>query len=740
MESGGTTIVQQFEATGSSGTDVSGGQFSEEYLNELRGMKAAKVWDMMRRSETQVAMLLNAVFNPIKSANWDVESADPKNEAYNLHADFIRKALFKELDWPQFIHEALTFVVFGYAVFEEVHKVRLADPQFGDCVFLNALAFRSQKTIDQWNLEKKTGKLLSVTQQAFGDVSDNSTIPGAFLTVFTLSKEGDNYEGISALRPMYGAYKRKKLYLKLAAIGLEKYAVGTPIGTIPKDKANNKKEVDTFIKVLQSYASHEKSYLTKPEGWEIEVQKNDFDVDKVVEAIKLENLEMVNSLVANFLSLGTGGSGGAFALGKDLSAFFLGCIQAFADVIAKGLDRKTIRGLIDVNFGKQAEYPSMKCTGINDKAGTEFASALKTLADGALISPDETLEEFLRKQFKIPQADQTTRRARPAVMPGAPGALPAPMPQQMTENSRTRKFADSYRKQWNENKSVVKDTMQTELASIWAQWQPKLKSRYNNATAAQRVNVVDDTPIPGVVAYKQRLKSELARVALDALEGARKEVPSKKKIKLSEEVDTLKLAYLADPFDRLPAELKRKILAQADLITETQTADLKKAVAFQFQSSAASTEAIDVILKDIDDKVTPMIEGSTKGGANIDAAAGDAVAQSTQAGRNTFFFQPEVLEEVESFTFYNEDPVSEICQDLNGQTFAANDAEAARYFPPLHHNCKSRLQPNLKGDKSNPAVEDKFGPSEKSLEKYITLDEKTGTCCRYNLCDATNYQ
>ena len=719
----GSTLTKQFEPQGSSGTEITGGVYSEEYLSTLQGMDAAKVWDTMRRSETQVAMLLNAVFNPIKAANWDVESADASNPEYEKHAAFIKKAFFKKLDWSQFTHEALTFVIFGHSVFEEVHVVELSDVEFGQAVFLKALGFRSPKTILEWNLEKKTGRLIQIRQQSTGDVADNAVIPGEFLTVFTLNKEGDNYEGISALRPMYGAYNRKKLYLKLLAIGLEKYAVGVPIGTIPKDKVNVKKEVEDFKKVLQSYASHEKAYLTKPEGWEIEVQRNEFAAEKVVEVIKLENQEMVNVLVANFLSLGTGGNGGAYSLGTDLSAFFLGCIQAFADNICLGLQRKTIKKLIDINFGPQAEYPKMKCTGINDKAGKEFADVVKALVDARVIAPDETLEEFLRKQFKLPAKDKATAVVLPA------------MPAQSQKFSETFKFADTYKRDWNENKSALKTEMQSSLEQIWEAWKKRIESKFNNTSEAQRLTLPKQVVTPGVAAYKKTLRTQLAQVALDSLDAARKEVPTKKKIKLAEQIDTLKFANITDPFDKLPSALKKRILAQADLIAETQIADLEKAVYFQFTSSAGAGASIELILKDLDGVVDPIIAGSTKAGTSLDAAAGDAVAVATQAGRNEFFFQPEVLDEVESFTFYNEDPVSEICQDLNGQTFLANDPEAQRYFPPLHHNCKSRLVPNLKGDKGNPEpTKNGFGPSSKDLEKFITLHE--GTCACYKLFDA----
>jgi hypothetical protein len=92
--------------------------------------------------------------------------------------------------------------------------------------------------------------------------------------------------------------------------------------------------------------------------------------------------------------------------------------------------------------------------------------------------------------------------------------------------------------------------------------------------------------------------------------------------------------------------------------------------------------------------------------------------------RTAFFFDEDTLDEIESFTFVNADPVSPICQDLAGTTFAKDDPDADRYFPPLHHNCKSYIVPNLAGAKDNPEIDETgLKPSDPKLERYITLSE-----------------
>src|SRR5688500_12517460 len=237
-------------------------------------------------------------------------------------------------------------------------------------------------------LEKGTVKLLGIEQFVANDVSQNSTltVPGEFLVVFSNEKEGDNYEGIAALRSMYGAWLRKNLYLKLAAIGVEKYAIGTPIGTVPPGKEKSA-ELASFEILLENYTSNEKAYIIKPSGWEIEIQKQDFDAEKIKELIIMENTEMVNSMVANFLALGMNSSGGSYSLGVDLADFFMATIQSYADIIAEELNRCVIPRLIKMNFGPQECYPKIKVTGIDDNAGIDLANALKALKDASLITP-----------------------------------------------------------------------------------------------------------------------------------------------------------------------------------------------------------------------------------------------------------------------------------------------------------------------------------------------------------------
>lgn len=726
----------QLEAVGNSGTQIFGGYYSEDYLSSIRGRQGAKKWDEMRRSDGAIAMILNAIMNPIKAANWGFEPYEQDDE-FKKHADFIESVLKEQIDFEQFIHEALTVIPFGFVVFEVVHNVVQNHPDFGTFNGIESLGFRAQKTIENWILEEKTGKIKGINQYTYSDLGGNQFIPGEFLLVISHSKEGDNYEGISALRPILGSFMRKDLYLKLAAIGVEKYAVGTPVGTVPKGKEKST-EFNEFKNVLAAYTSHQSAFITVPEGWKIDIQKGDFDAAKIKELLTFENTEMATAFVANFLVLGMHGGGGAYALGSNLGEFFTTGIQSYANLVCQAVNKKLLPDLIKLNFGPQKGYPRLTCTGISDKAGKEFAETMKFLADGRLIDPDMPLKEFIRKQYKLPDPDPSTAVPLPEIPAGGAANFPKPgtdvvNPQtdklqatpKLAEHVEAIRLADAkYVKQFDKNKAALKALMQSGLHEGYAKLKDLLRKKYNAAKGSDKILAAKNVEMPGLVAYKAALREALAEIAALSIQDARKRVPSKKKIKLAERIATVQLGESA--YDALPPAIRKLIDAQASLVANTQASDIEKITFFQFTSSATTTDDIDSILHDVDGKVLDTIDGATGQGMSIDAAAGDATAHVTQEASKAFYFDPEVLDEIESFTFTNEDPVSEICQELAGTTFAVTDPDLDRYSPPLHHNCKSRLVPNLKGNSDNPDV-DRGGVSvsQKALDSMTLHDPST---------------
>lgn len=417
-------VIIHTEPTGSSGTEIYSGYYSEEYLQTLRGTQAADIWDQVRRSDAKIRMCLKAVKAPILGAQWTVRAAS-QEEKHQKQAELVEHILFNGLpqSFTQQLQEILTFLDFGFSIFEVLHGIEIGHPKFGNFNTIKKMAWRSPRTIERWNLQPQTGKLLSVSQYAYGDLQKTVDIPGEFLVVFTNEKEGDNYEGISALRACYGPWKRKNTYQKLMAIGMEKYAVPTPKMKVPAGKENSKEYSNAKL-VLEKFVSHQQQYVLYPEGWDLDfASSTNFDAQKIQDAIVRENAEIASAFMVNFLELGQQQSG-SWALSNDLSDFALLSIQYVADYICEILNGTVVKQIIDMNYGKQDEYPTLVCSGIKDKPGKEYAEIIKLLVDGKVVTPDPELEEELREKYGLPEMPEPELVAQLQAQVIAPPAGP----------------------------------------------------------------------------------------------------------------------------------------------------------------------------------------------------------------------------------------------------------------------------------------------------------------------------
>lgn len=421
---------------GTSGTEIFAGYYDEEYLETLKGTDRAKCFDKMRRSDSQVKMLLSAVKNPVRTAPKEINAAGDKPE-YEAHAALCRRIMFEDIKINKFINESLTFIEFGHAVFEKVHKVNIdkpildkdEKPVLNSYVGLKKLGWRSPKTIETWNFDEEKD-FTGITQQADGDLGVYIDIPKEHLMVMAIEQEGDDLEGISMLRPCFGNHYRKDNYLKLNSIGIEK-SMPLPSGEVPPGKEGSREHTN-LINMFERFTTHQKNYLIYPQGWNVQLNSGtDYDPSKVEQSIDNEDKRMAKAFLANFLELGMGGGGGAFALSNDLSDFFLSGLLYVANIIKEEID-ELLKELTIINFGEQEKYPTFEFSGIKDKAGEEFAKILDMLVKAKIIIPDDNLETHVRKRIGVTEKSEDGQREI--------GNAPEPINQEMSLSEKV-KFA-----------------------------------------------------------------------------------------------------------------------------------------------------------------------------------------------------------------------------------------------------------------------------------------------------------
>ena len=704
--------------TGSSGTDIHSGYIFEEYLETLQGTQAADIYDKMRRSDPKVKMVLSAMKNPIKGASWEVTEKGDETKEGLIQKAFIEHILFSDLGktWKSFLHEALSCIDFGYSLFEITYKAELNHEVFGSYNGIKSLAFRSQRTIERWEVNRD-GTLESVYQESSGDNQKNIYMNAKFLLHFALEKEGDNFEGISTLRPAYGPWLRKNNFLKMIAAGIEKYAIPIPVLEVPEGKQNST-EYKKAKESLKRYVSHQCNYIIVPFGWNMKLTTNSFDASKIREVINDENVEIVNSALANFLELGQSGSG-SYSLSFDLSDFFLGGLEYVAEQIAETFNQKLIPDLIKLNFPSGKCLVELSAKGISDRAGEELAKIVDMLVKSNVITADDRLEESLRRRFGLPERDETTSRKIEADTPP-----PIPGAKQFSEDPEDvkKKSSDPVKEKIESDAKLLEEVMRKNLNIIGTEIVKQAVSHWNKSDESERVAPLKEYEFSTDL-YTNELREELSRQYNTSVNQARGEDVELSSIKLSETEFRIKLSES----DKLNQKALVRINGIVDELVQGNTQDLVKANNQKYIQSAEKINSVG----DLDKALTSAIEKKIDGPLTTTGSLLNA-SNITNVARRDLFKEVEADGNVESYTWVNIDPVSAICKGITGTTLPADDPGVDTYWPPLHHNCKTYVVANIKGRKDNPSTQNGFTPTEteaKSISLAETGQAFSPCCC-----------
>ena len=563
-------------------------------------------------------------------------------------------------------------------------------------------------------------------------------IDGDNLLVFSINKEGDNYEGISMLRPCFGSFLRKNLYRKLQAIGIERSAKGVPIGIIPADmikRDDYEAQRAALQDVLDRLQSHETNSIILGAGFEIDQLKIEHDADKIQRVINSENVEMTKSFLANFMELGLENNSGSFALGSDLSDIFLSGLTCKAKIIEERVDLCVIRKIVQAKFGNRLAYPRLKATGINDKVGKELAEVLKLLNETGALQVSDALKKHIHELYLLPDFDPDLADEEEEEDEEDGSSHKDDEDEQLSDNEKHSDinctkpdcdcganfdaiYADLKKKAlekagfsdgeqlsafeqerldvslYNEAENDIRFASAVPSVFIVRQAEPleaatrAMLTERSDRMIATMANIFKteknrdkartrglEQRLPDKKAFKDMYKASVGDTANKALDNVLKELGGTR--------ESFKLDEISD----LPSKMQQVVLAEALLTAEFLDIDLEKIVLFTYNLNFDQTDSAAVLTQEL----TKQRDRFVKGGIPKTAAT-NVTSKVTNAIRNDVFQTPDVLEEIESFVFVNPAPVSAICQNLTGRVFSKEEYATTPFLPPLHHNCKSTIR------------------------------------------------
>jgi len=125
--------------------------------------------------------------------------------------------------WDDILSQQLTYLDFGNSILEKAYKRREGQ------IWLSNLEFRKQNTIFEW--DTIMGQLKQVRQTVIHTASDRDPLPmpAEQIVLSTYEKEGNNFAGVSALRPAWINWKAKMFLIKGHMVRYERFGIGTPM-------------------------------------------------------------------------------------------------------------------------------------------------------------------------------------------------------------------------------------------------------------------------------------------------------------------------------------------------------------------------------------------------------------------------------------------------------------------------------------------------------------------------------
>jgi len=404
----------------------------DEFLPKLRGLNATRTFREMKDNDPVIGAILMAFEMLLRAAEFRVEAVNDSPEAEE--AKLFVEQCFEDMEGTvdDFLAEVLTFLPFGFSVFEVVYKIRggrnTSDTtrysQFDDGRYgIQKLAPRAQWTIDRF-LTDANGAITGVRQTALTLKMGSVEIPIEKLLHFRTSTINNDPSGRSILRNAFTSYHYASHIQMIEAIAVEREMNGIPVGRIPSeylaDSATAAQQgfTNAFKKILRDVKFNDQGFILIPsdvyendDGSKTSIPMVQFDLvtAKGTRAIPTGDVilrhqqNIARSVLADFLMLGSGDKG-SFALSKSKTDLFLAAAAGYTEAISSVLNRQLLTRLWELNGFDPELMPSIAFGDIAPVDLAELGAFVRDIAGAGMpLFPDDDTENTIRRAAGFPE-------------------------------------------------------------------------------------------------------------------------------------------------------------------------------------------------------------------------------------------------------------------------------------------------------------------------------------------------
>lgn len=410
---------------GATGLRRYSGVVQEEFLRQLSGPQAIRVYREMRENDPVVGAILFAVEMLIRQVSWRVEPASDSNEDLEA-AEFLRSCMDDmSHTWQSFISEALSMLVYGWSFHEIVYKVRAGDSRdpskrsrYNDGkIGWRKLPIRSQDTLHRWEFDEEGG-IRGMWQSAPPDFTPVFIPIEKGLLFRTTHHKGDP-QGRSVLRNAYRPWYFKRRIEEIEGIGVERDLAGIPVVWAPPDimsenaTPEQRKMFETLKQLVTNIRRDEQEGIIMPlvyddkgnQLYRLELLttggRRQFDTSAIIQRY---DQRIAMTILADFILLGHE-KVGTFSLSRNKTELFAVAIGAWLDEIAEVLNRHAVPRLFALNGYKLEKLPRFVHGDIEQVDLKELGEYIRALAGAGMpLFPTENgaLERHLLEVANLP--------------------------------------------------------------------------------------------------------------------------------------------------------------------------------------------------------------------------------------------------------------------------------------------------------------------------------------------------
>jgi hypothetical protein len=389
------------------------------------------------RHDPQITAIHSGYALPILRATWVLDPDGCRDEVVQHVSDDLGIGILGEdstpgparrrgVIWQRHLREALHYLTYGHMVFE-----RRYEPQPDGYMRLVNLGQRPPWTIA--HIWVGPDGLVQNVVQTTGDKKMDANR----LVWYVTGQEGASWVGISPLRAAFGAWLLKHESWRVHATSIRRFGMGVPQVEAPPGATAA--QVTQASQLAAAVRAADQGGVGLPQGFKFSLAGMSGSAPDALGFIEYLDRAIAKSALAGLIELGQTETGSR-ALGETFLDLFQLSLQSVADDIATTATSGQpnmpgiVTDIVDQNWGEDEPAPRIVCTDVGENYEIT-AESLEFLTRYGALSPDESLDDWIRKTWRLPARVgdwQPTSRGIPA--PGQPGGafLPAgatPTPQ-----------------------------------------------------------------------------------------------------------------------------------------------------------------------------------------------------------------------------------------------------------------------------------------------------------------------